>query len=238
MTTQKNNKSKQSRNRPTDPFGGPPKNRNTISFGVVLLAFAFFVWVQWSGGDLGGLLNGSVTLPTVAAPSNTPQPTLEAQATEAHASENTDTPAAQAAATSRPQPTPTPASAGQAQARATETPRPAVQPTPTANAPPSHTPPASRASNLPTIAYDKLPPEARETIALIEQDGPFPFSRDGVTFQNRERLLPRHPGGYYREYTVITPGSSDRGARRIVAGDAGEMYYTDDHYDSFREIIR
>jgi ribonuclease T1 len=231
MTTQKNNKPKQSRNRPTDPFGGPPKNRNTISFSVVLIAFAFFVLLQWSGGDLGGLLNGSVALPTVATPSNPPQPTLEAQATE-----DNDAPAAQATATSRPQPTPTPASAGQA--RATETPRPTAQPIPTANAPPANIPVTSRASDLPTIAYDELPPEARETITLIEQDGPFPFSRDGVTFQNRERLLPRHPEGYYREYTVITPGSSDRGARRIVTGDEGEMYYTDDHYDSFREIIR
>jgi ribonuclease T1 len=235
MTTQKNNKPNQSRNRPTDPFGGPPKNRNSISFGVVLLAFAFFMLLQWSGGDLSGLLNGSVALPTVAAPSNNPQPTLGAQATEEHATEGNDAPAAQATASSDPQPTPTPASAGQA--RATETPRPTAQPSPTANAPPANAQATSRASDLPTIAYDELPREAWETIALIEQDGSFPFSRDGVTFQNRERLLPRHPEGYYREYTVITPGSNDRGARRIVTGDEGEMYYTDDHYDSFREIM-
>jgi ribonuclease T1 len=88
------------------------------------------------------------------------------------------------------------------------------------------------------VAYADLPAEAHATIALIEADGPFPFSRDGITFQNRERLLPRHPEGYYREYTVITPGASNRGARRIVMGEAGEMYYTDDHYESFREIVR
>lgn len=93
-------------------------------------------------------------------------------------------------------------------------------------------------SGLPTIRYQDLPKQAKETIALIEQDGPFPFERDGITFQNRERILPRQPSGYYREYTVITPGSSDRGARRIVAGTEGELYYTDDHYESFREVIR
>jgi ribonuclease T1 len=117
--------------------------------------------------------------------------------------------------------------------RATETPHPTTQPTPTANAPPT-----SRASDLPTIAYDELPPEAHETIALIDQGGPFPFRQDGSTFQNRERLLPRHLEGYYREYTVITPRADNRGARRIVTGEEGEMYYTDDHYGSFREIIR
>jgi ribonuclease T1 len=73
---------------------------------------------------------------------------------------------------------------------------------------------------------------------LIQQGGPFPFARDGSTFQNRERLLPLKPASYYREYTVITPGANDRGARRIVAGAGGEFYYTDDHYASFREIIR
>lgn len=97
--------------------------------------------------------------------------------------------------------------------------------------------PASR-SGLPAIRYQDLPQQARDTIALIEQDGPFPFQRDGITFQNRERLLPSKPSGYYREYTVITPGSRDRGARRIVAGAEGELYYTDDHYDSFKEVVR
>lgn len=84
---------------------------------------------------------------------------------------------------------------------------------------------------------DQLPPEARDTLALIAQGGPFPFSRDGIEFQNRERLLPRKPRGYYREYTVITPGSRDRGARRIVVGSAGETYYTKDHYESFVQVI-
>jgi ribonuclease T1 len=87
-----------------------------------------------------------------------------------------------------------------------------------------------------TISQDELPPEALETMALIETDGPFPYSKDGSTFQNREGLLPSQPNGYYSEYTVETPGSSDRGARRIVGGAEGELYYTDDHYSSFSWI--
>ena len=87
------------------------------------------------------------------------------------------------------------------------------------------------------ITLDELPPEALDTLDLIEQDGPFPFERDGISFQNRERVLPQKPRGYYREYTVISPGESDRGARRIIAGENGERYYTDDHYDSFSWIV-
>jgi len=83
-----------------------------------------------------------------------------------------------------------------------------------------------------------LPPEAVATLQAIERGGPFPYERDGVTFQNRERRLPERPRGYYREYTVPTPGSRDRGARRIVSGgDPPEVYYyTDDHYRSFRRV--
>lgn len=90
------------------------------------------------------------------------------------------------------------------------------------------------------IAVRDLPREARETLALIRAGGPFPYRKDGTTFQNRERLLPRQPRGYYTEYTVRTPGSRDRGARRIVAGGdprtSGEYWYTEDHYRSFRRI--
>ena len=88
------------------------------------------------------------------------------------------------------------------------------------------------------IAVQKLPSEARQTLALIEKDGPFPYSRDGAVFGNREGLLPKRERGYYREYTVKTPGARDRGARRIVAGKGGEVYYSDDHYRSFRRIIQ
>lgn len=83
----------------------------------------------------------------------------------------------------------------------------------------------------------QLPKEAIETIALIRQGGPFPYAKDGTVFGNRERLLPQRERGWYREYTVRTPGSRDRGARRIVAGRDGTLYYTDDHYRSFRRIL-
>jgi ribonuclease T1 len=83
-----------------------------------------------------------------------------------------------------------------------------------------------------------LPREAVATLELIERGGPYPYDRDGSVFQNRERRLPERPRGYYREYTVDTPGSPDRGARRIVTGgDPPEVYYyTDDHYRSFRPV--
>ncbi len=99
-------------------------------------------------------------------------------------------------------------------------------------------PPTVINDRLPQISYADLPAQAKETIRLIDQHGPFPYDRDGVVFGNRERLLPLQPDGYYHEYTVVTPGSADRGARRIIAGRAGELYYTDDHYESFRRVIR
>ena len=87
------------------------------------------------------------------------------------------------------------------------------------------------------IAQRQLPKEAIATIVLIRQGGPFPYQRDGVTFGNREKILPLRERGWYREYTVKTPGARDRGARRIVAGRDGTLYYTDDHYRSFKRIL-
>jgi ribonuclease T1 len=95
---------------------------------------------------------------------------------------------------------------------------------------------AGRVAGLPGIGMSDLPPEARATLALIKQGGPFPYARDGIPFANREGLLPPHRRGYYREYTVKTPGSTGRGARRIIAGAKSEFYYTDDHYRTFRHI--
>ncbi len=92
----------------------------------------------------------------------------------------------------------------------------------------------SNVAELPTISVSDLPPQARETLSLIKQGGPFPYPRDGITFSNREGRLPHHRRGYYSEYTVKTPGRRDRGARRIIAGSRGEFYYTDDHYKTFR----
>jgi ribonuclease T1 len=93
---------------------------------------------------------------------------------------------------------------------------------------------------LPAIAAVDLPKEARITLARIHDNGPFPYERDGVPFGNREALLPPRPRGYYHEYTVETPGSRSRGARRIVCGGKtptlAECYYSDDHYQSFKSI--
>lgn len=86
------------------------------------------------------------------------------------------------------------------------------------------------------VAAADLPREARDTLALIAAGGPFPYAKDGTVFQNREGRLPTQRRGYYKEYTVKTPGARNRGARRIVAGAGGEMWYTEDHYETFRRI--
>ena len=95
---------------------------------------------------------------------------------------------------------------------------------------------ATPLSGLDWVAESALPPQARGTLELIRDGGPYPFDEDDGIFANRERILPRQARGYYREYTVVTPGSRDRGARRIISGTDGDRYYTDDHYDSFRQI--
>ncbi|MGM9474431.1 ribonuclease domain-containing protein [Pseudarthrobacter sp. YS3] len=91
-------------------------------------------------------------------------------------------------------------------------------------------------SSLAEINESLLPAEARQTLASIRAGGPYRYSQDNKTFGNFERILPRQDSGYYREYTVPTPGESDRGARRIITGSGGEKYYTQDHYDSFKFI--
>ena len=210
------------RSRRSPKAAAPRKVSSRLSVAFLVAAMVLFAAVR-----LGWLPSADPEMPS-------PTPVAvgaSATSTEDAGSSGTATP--DTAATEPPTPV-------VAVATATEEPvgaatlAPTEAPTPTANAPPTPT----RASNLPTIAVDDLPREALDTIRLIEQGGPYPFDRDGITFQNRERLLPLHPQGYYREYTVITPGERTRGARRIVAGNGGEMYYTDDHYDSFREIVR
>jgi len=103
---------------------------------------------------------------------------------------------------------------------------------------PTLLPAVAPASGLRVVRLGELPPEATKVVALIDAGGPFPYRQDGVTFENREGLLPDRPSGYYHEYTVPTPGSSDRGARRIITGHDGQMYWTADHYDSFAWIAR
>ncbi|WP_244328471.1 ribonuclease domain-containing protein [Yimella sp. cx-51] len=100
-------------------------------------------------------------------------------------------------------------------------------------------PTSTKADGLRTVALTDLPRQAQATVALIDKGGPYPYPRnDDKTFGNFEGLLPKKQRGYYKEYTVATPGSSSRGARRIVAGEDGTMYYTSDHYKSFRRIVR
>lgn len=94
-----------------------------------------------------------------------------------------------------------------------------------------------------SVALSSLPAEAQQTQQLILKGGPFPYRKDGSTFGNRERHLPAKPRGFYKEYTVKTPGSSDRGARRIVCGgpqpsQPEACFYTADHYASFRRIVQ
>lgn len=97
---------------------------------------------------------------------------------------------------------------------------------------------AREAQPVGEISLAQLPAEARATLALIRKGGPYPYRQDGTRFGNRERLLPQQPRDYYREYTVRTPGSRDRGARRIVSGGSppAEFFYTADHYRSFKRI--
>ena len=87
-----------------------------------------------------------------------------------------------------------------------------------------------------SVFLAELPREAQQTLTLIKTGGPFPYSRDGIVFGNYEKRLPLKPRGYYLEYTVKTPGRRDRGARRIIAGEKADYYYTDDHYQTFRKI--
>ena len=108
---------------------------------------------------------------------------------------------------------------------------------------PEGSPPLVTRAPSDTITLAALPPQGRDVMAQIRQGGPFRYEKDGTVFGNRERLLPRHKRGFYREYTVPTPGLRHRGARRIVCGgtqvQAPEAcYYTEDHYASFRRIVQ
>lgn len=111
----------------------------------------------------------------------------------------------------------------------------------------SSTPTSSRATisatarpsdGLPTIREDQLPSEAQHTLNLIDAGGPFPFRRDGIVYHNNSGALPHHEDGWYHEYTVVTPGVSGRGPRRIVCGSDAACFWTADHYSTFRRIVR
>ncbi len=173
---------------------------------ISLLFLLIFAVVGCGGG------NTRTAAPPVAAPStggNAAAPTVAA------VGKAIDSSAAAATPTVMPKPTATRQAA----------------PTPTTAPARVDTPPGMK-----TVSASSLPPEARKTLSLIQKGGPFPYSRDGIVFENREGRLPKKPSGYYHEYTVDTPGSSDRGARRIITGQNGEIYYTDDHYDTFVRV--
>ncbi|MER7842827.1 ribonuclease [Kitasatospora sp. NPDC096077] len=89
---------------------------------------------------------------------------------------------------------------------------------------------------LADVCRTKLPSQAQDTLGLIAKGGPYPYNRDGIVFENRESRLPKKGNGYYHEFTVVTPGSNDRGTRRVVTGGAGEQYWSADHYATFQEI--
>jgi len=110
--------------------------------------------------------------------------------------------------------------------------------TPTADDPPASASASASTSGMPVVALADLPPEARDTVDLIDAGGPYPEDEDDEVFGNFEGLLPDQERGYYREYTVPTPGLDHRGARRIVAGLPGKLYWTEDHYASFERIER
>ncbi|MFI6847499.1 ribonuclease [Kitasatospora sp. NBC_00085] len=120
-------------------------------------------------------------------------------------------------------------------------PRPSapVSSAPASSAPGPSSPAATWVPTDPALAdvcRTKLPSQARDTLGLIAKGGPYPYRSDGIVFENRENRLPRKGSGYYHEFTVVTPGSGDRGTRRVVTGDAGEQYWTADHYGTFQEI--
>jgi ribonuclease T1 len=106
---------------------------------------------------------------------------------------------------------------------------------PSLSAPPVRT---SIFTRIPSISIDRLPPEVSQTIQMIEHGGRFPYRQDGTVFGNRERRLPVAPYRTYHEYTVPTPGSPTRGARRIITAPQHVYYYTGDHYRSFQQVVR
>ncbi|MCX5408510.1 guanine-specific ribonuclease N1 and T1 [Streptomyces sp. NBC_00335] len=94
------------------------------------------------------------------------------------------------------------------------------------------------AKGMATVRASALPQQARDVLVLIDKGGPYQYRQDGTVFGNFEKVLPQKKRGYYHEFTVKTPGERDRGARRIVTGGGGEFFYTDDHYDTFKAVLR
>ncbi len=196
------------------PEGGSTNRAPRTSSGLVLLLVLAVVAGTWLLSGRGPGADTSVatdeTSASAPAPSSSPI--------------RTATPSSSGSSTTEPQ------DPGRT---ATPSLLPEQDPTPQATAPPKVDPD----SGLPTIYLLDLPPEAAETVDSIDDGPPYAYDQDGGTFGNYEGLLPDRERGYYQEFTVETPGSYDRGARRIIEGADGELYWTDDHYGSFSRIL-
>ncbi len=247
----------------TNPTRSSQRRQTTI--GGLILTVLIVLVTRWLGNGGNAILPTAIATATdkpaivqliktpVKSPTEQKQPTTSNQTYSAAAQKATAT------AQATKQLTATPVAKKQTKAtvtpRATATIRPTVKATtqatakviakatvtatrrPTATSTPAN-PTRAGPAGMATVRESELPKEARSTLRLIDDDGPFPYNQDGVVFQNREGILPRQARGYYHEYTVVTPGSRDRGARRMITGDGGEFYYTEDHYDSFYWVER
>lgn len=210
---------------------GQPKSNSSLIALLIALAVGIIYFVNTGG--MAWLLPEQYNVVLTPTPSIAQATTAFAQGSAGGAQQAAGAATNASAVTAAPAET-APAREAPSQS-ATAAPTAAPSKAPTAIPPPTM---PDTINGLPTIGWDDLPPQARDTILLIDQGGPFPYDRDGITFQNREGLLPSERNGYYSEYTVATPGSSDRGARRIIEGADGVLYYTDDHYDSFSVVVR
>lgn len=203
----------------------PPWLHRLVLGLVVVAVLVVAALVAGGGADDAAVSTTATTATTAAA-------TTERSAGESPTS--AEAPTTSRAPTSKPPSTteaPTTTKAPSSKTAATKT---ATTKTPTTKTP---TTTVRSDSGLAVVPLSSLPDEASETWQLIVDGGPFPYDRDGITFQNREGLLPAKERGHYREYTVPTPGEDDRGARRlVVGGDRDVVFYTDDHYDSFVEV--
>ncbi len=199
---------------PPPEEGGPARpGRPTSAVAVVLvLAVALGIWFFSGRSPDAQTTAGDPSSSSSPAPSGSPT----SSPSSTPSSSPSSSPSASASTTTQPEQSPSPSAAPSAGSTA-----PAIDPE----------------SGLPTVYLLDLPPEAAETVEIIDRGPPYPYDKDGSTFGNYEGLLPDYERGYYQEFTVETPGSYDRGARRIVEGADAELYWTDDHYASFSRIV-
>jgi ribonuclease T1 len=220
------------------PSHRPARARVVLALLVMLVALV--AGCSGSGSGPGATSTSGAVARTPAAATPTPRATRAPRATAAPTPRATPTPAARTPAARTPAAaTPTPgataAPAARTPAAATPTPRAARTATPAPSSRWAAQPPDDWYGD--TVGMEELPPEALDTLELVVAGGPYPYDQDDGIFGNREGILPDRPSGTYREYTVETPGSADRGARRLVIADGLQRYYSDDHYDTFRFVV-